>query len=232
MVTTGFPRGRSAVVAALAVLALAGSSCSSGSDDGAPADTTAADTDSAGTIAAPSDTAGAPETVAPADTTNSGGSGGGDSDVACGGITAAAVGAAVGAGEFDSADDLSIDADTTCIYTNSAGFYGVSIATEPIDSYLVGELDGLSPDEALARLELVLTAPMDEGATIARVPLGTGEALVVTGTDSILGAPKGAGAAIVDGRVIVIDANGPELAADAAGFAPIVTNLLALAAAG
>ena len=220
MITTGFPRGRSAVVAALAVLAFTGSACSSGSDD------TSSDEDSPSLTlteetSAPTDAA--TETAAPTATT-------GDTGVICGGIEAAAVGAAVGAGDFDSADDISVDADTTCLYSNSTGFYGVTISTEPTDSYLSGEVDGLSVDEALARLELALTLTMDDGATVVRVPVGDGEGLVATGTDSILGAPKGAGATVVDGRVIVIDTNGAELSPDAAGFVPIVTNLLALAA--
>lgn len=229
MVTTGFPRGRSTVVVALAVLALAGSACSSGSDDNASEDVAVGVATTDAVIPTDTtDTTDVTETAAPVDTAD--GAGEGDGAAVCGGISAADVGAAVGAGDFDSAEDLSIDAETTCIFTNSTGFYGVSIATEPSDTYLVGELDGLTLDEALTRLELVLTAPMDDGATIVRVPVGDGEALVVTGTDSILGAPKGAGATVVDGRVIIIDADGSELAADAAGFAPIITNLLALAA--
>lgn len=234
MVSTGLPRGRAVVVAALAVLAFAGSACSSGSDDGS-SDEDASSVTATDDTAAPIDTAGATETVAPAGTTvtDDAGDDAGDGDGAaiCGEISAAEVGAAVGAGDFDSADDSSVDADTTCLYFNSTGFYGVSISTEPADSYLSGEVDGLSLDDALSRLELALTLTMDDGATIVRVPVGDGEAVVATGTDSILGAPKGAGATVVDGRVIVIEADGAELSPDAAGFAPIVTNLLTLATA-
>ena len=76
---------------------------------------------------APTDAAGATETAAPTATTGSDDAdAGGGAGVVCGGIEAAAVGAAVGAGDFDSADDISVDADTTCLYTNSTGFYGVT----------------------------------------------------------------------------------------------------------
>jgi len=223
-------RGRSVAIAALAALTLAGvAGCSSDSDGGSP------DTSAGAAVAEPAQSTPAQSTpvvddagTEPADTTNSGdGTDESVGDAECGGLTAAAIGAAVGAGEFDSADDISVDADTSCLFTNSMSTYGVTVSKESTSSYLAGDLDGASIDDALSSLEKVLTFAMDD-ATVTRTDVGGNVAIVITGTTASGGA-GGAAGTVIDGVVVTVDADGSDLASDPAGFEPIVTNLLALA---
>ncbi len=224
-------RGRSFAVAAVAAFALVGlAGCSSGSDGGS-SDAAVVTTDQAtaqptATDAATADggtTARADDgTTAPAD----GASSGADSE-GCGGLSAADVGAAVGAGEFDSAVDISIDADTSCLFSNSVGVYGVTVMSEPTGSYLAGELDGASTDDALSSLETVFTTSLD-APTVNRITVGGNDAIVVTG-NLMTGGAGGKIGTVVDGVVFIVEADGSELASDPAGFEPIVTNVLALA---
>jgi len=221
-------RGRSLAIAALAALTIASTAgCSSGSDgdsSDAPA-ATAADA-----TLAPVDTTPVADDAG-TDTSGTTSSDGGDDESAgsaeCGGLTAAAVGAAVGTGDFDSADDISIDADTTCLFSNSMGTYGVVVMTESTSSYLAGDLDGASIDDALSSLESALTFSLEE-PTATRTDVGGNAAIVVTGT-SMTGGPGGSAGTVVDGVVVTVEADGADLASDPAGFEPIVTNVLALA---
>ena len=218
-------RGRSVAIAALAALTLAGSAgCSSDSDDGSPDTSVGTAADESTQTAPVVDDAGT-ET---ADTANAGdGMDESAGDAECGGLTAAAIGAAVGAGAFDSADDISVDADTTCLFTNSMSTYGVTVSKESTSSYLAGDIDGASTDDALSSLEAALTFAMDD-ATITRTDVGGNAAIVITGTTPAGGA-GGAAGTVIDGVVVIVNADGSDLASDPVGFEPIVTNLLALA---
>jgi len=218
------PRGRSVAIAALAALTLAGvAGCSSDSVDGSP-DTSVGTAADESTQTAPVVDAG----TEPADTATAGdGVDESAGDAECGGLTAAAIGVAVGAGDFDSADDISVDADTTCLFTNSMSAYGVTVSKESTSSYLAGDLAGASIDDALSSLETALTFAMDD-ATVTRTDVGGNAAIVITGTTAAGGA-GGAAGTVIDGVVVVVDADGSDLASDPAGFEPIVTNLLALA---
>ena len=154
-------------------------------------------------------------------------------DAECGGLTAAAIGAAVGAGDFDTAEDISVDADTTGLFTDSMSTYGVTVSKESTSSYLAGDLDGASTDDALSSLETALTFALDD-ATVTRTDVGGNAAIVITGASAAGGAggataAGGAAGTVIDGVVVVVDADGSDLASDPAGFEPIVTNLLALA---
>jgi len=223
-------RARSVAIAALAALILAGvAGCSSDSDGGSP------DTSAGTAVAEPAQSTPAQSTpvvddagTEPADTTNSGdGTDESAGDAECGGLTAAAIGAAVGAGEFDSADDISVDADTTCLFTHSMSTYGVTVSKESTSSYLAGDLEGASIDDALSSLEMALTFAMDD-VTVTRIDVGGNAAIVITGTTAASGG-GGAAGTVIDGVVVTVDADGSDLASDPAGFEPIVTNLLALA---
>jgi hypothetical protein len=215
-------RGHSLVAVALGGLALSALvACSSGSDDSAGAPDA---TDAPAPVSVTSD----PATATPTDSTvTAEDTAGDDGGAECGGVTAAAVGEAVGAGDFDSADDISIDADTTCLFTNSMGVYGVSFSKEPISTYLAGELDGASTDDALSSLETLFAGSID-GPTTTRTDVDGNAVVVVTGT-LLSGGPAGKAGAVVDGVAVVVEADGSELSADAAGFESIVTNVLALA---
>ena len=48
---------------------------------------------------------------------------------------------------------LSVDADESCLFSNSTGTDGVTVVTESADTYLGGFVAGLPPEEALAQLE-------------------------------------------------------------------------------
>lgn len=226
-------RRRTPLIAALGVLALVGAACSSDGDASPDSSETHLTADSSPTTVV------AESTVTPVDTAGAGtaGSAAGDSSesaidvVTCGGITGTEMTAAVGAGDFDSVDDLSMTTETTCVFSNSTSTYAVSVARHPTSSYMAGDLDGLAESEALDRLATLLTAPMDEGATVTRATDGDHEMIVVTGIDSIVGAAAGAGAVVADGTVIVVDMGGTELATEPAGFDPLVRNVLALATA-
>lgn len=212
--------GHATVLAALAVLTIGGAGCSSLDEASVTADSAPAPTSSTHVSL--------PTSSDPIDDVASTGVGDG---AACGGITGAAMTAAVGVGEFDEADDLSTGAATTCVFSNSAGNYAVSVTAEPSTTYLAGEIEGLPADVALERLGTLIVAPMDGGATVNQVSQDGHEMVIATGIDSIVGAPAGAGAAVIDGDVIVVDVGGTELAVDASGFDPIVRNVLELVAA-
>jgi hypothetical protein len=226
------PRRLRTPLVAISLVALAATSaCSSGPDDGDIGDGTIEDTS---TSLAPAPTepvdATATDTVAAGSApTGTGGADGAGGAVVCGELSTTEVATAVGAGTFDTADDVSIADDVTCLYSNSTATYAVSVSREPTTTFLAGELDGASSTDALAALELLLASTYQDGATVTVTPDGDNGSVVVTGTDAILGTPAGSAAAVVDGMVIRVDSDGDELAADAAGFQPIVTNLLALA---
>ena len=145
----------------------------------------------------------------------------------CGGLNAAAVGAAAGA-EFDTATDISVDADLSCLFGSSTAAEAVTVSTESVSTYLGGSLEGLSPDEALAQLENVSTMffedPVVEQTTVGGVP-----AVIVVGTAA--GSGIGSASAVVDDVVIEVSSSGSGLSPDAAGYGPIVTAVLALAVA-
>lgn len=221
---------------ALSVVALAATSaCSSGSDDAgdvavddtagafAPVPTADADATVTDTVTDTLADAGAGTIAAGSAPTGAGGA------IVCGELSTTDIAAAAGAGTFDTADDVSIADDVTCLFSNSTATYAVSVSREPTTTFLAGELDGAAPAEQLAALELLLSSTYQDGATVTVTPDGDVASVVVTGTDAILGTPAGSAAAVVDGVVIRVDADGAELAANAAGFQPIVTNLLTLA---
>lgn len=211
---------RRAVVVTLALLAVTASAC--GSDSDSDAATTEAPTAEATTPVvtnAPADTS--PAGTSP-DTVDA-------SSPECNGLSAAEVGAAAG-GAFDSADDVSVDADHSCLFSDSMTGDGVVLLRQGADTYLAGSLDGAPIDEALTTLEASYTTVMDE-PTASRPTIGGSPAVVVAGTSSIAGTPVAYAATVVDGEVIEVSADGAGLAADAAGFVPIVTAVLELAVA-
>jgi hypothetical protein len=233
-------RVRSAVAPlAVGLLLVTASACGSDSDSGSEADADTAD--SVAAADPPVDTATVDTAVvdtAVVDTAASdpaatdavpvdGSVGGGDASAECGGLHAAEVGAAAGA-EFDTADDISVDGDVSCLFGKSTAAEAVTVRTEPVSTYLGGSLDGLSSDEALAQLESASTMffedPVVEQTTVGGVP-----AVIVVGT--AVGSGIGSASAIVDGVVIEVSSSGSGLSPDAAGYGPIVTAVLELAVA-
>ncbi len=153
----------------------------------------------------------------------------GDPAAICGGLSAADVGAAAGVGNFDSADDLSVDADVTCLFSNSTSVFGITVSTEPTASFLAGELDGLSIEESLAELESTQTLFLEPGYTAERIVVAGTPAVVVTGIDLVQGEANGFAATVIDGVVHTATASGTDLGTEPASFSPIVTTVLELA---
>ena len=219
----------SATVAGLLVLSACGSD--SGTADSAPP------TDALVADAAPAVTEPAGDTTMPVDdkvaTTDDGGGddGGGDASETCGGLSASDVGAASGTGDIDSADDVSIDTDVSCLFSNEMTGFGVTVATQATSDYLGGELDGVTIDEALAELESTETTFLADGATATRVTVGGSPAVVVTGADSLLADPRAFAGTVVDGVIIQVTASGGDSPEQNADLASVVTGVLELALA-
>lgn len=235
--TPSSPRSRfRSCLAPLAVglLLVTASACGS-DDDGASADTTTP-ADSVAVADPPVDTG---ATATSADTTpadaaatesvpTDGDDGGGDTSATCGGLSAADVGTAVGA-EFDSADDISIDTDETCLFSSSTATDGVTIVTQSADTYLGGMLTGLPVEEALAQLESAQSIVLEDGYTVERTTIGGSPAVVITGTNAMVTIPTGYASTVVDGVVIEVTLDGAALAPDAAGLGPLAGAVLDLA---
>ncbi len=219
------------------VLLVALSAC--GSDTDASTDTGADTADSVAVADPPvdtavvdtatSDTAPTADTVA-GDTIPSGTVGGGDDTAVCGGLSAADVGAAVGA-EFDAADDISVDADLSCLFSNTTATDGVTVMTEPADTYLGGSLAGLAIEDALAQLETAQSMFLDEGYTVEQTTIGGLPAIVISGTNSVAVMPTGYAATVADGVVIEVTLDGANLASDAGGLGALAASVLELAVA-
>ncbi len=211
---------RLVAAAAVALLALGASACGSDSDSGDGASDGAVATDAAATeVSTPAEPA---DTEAPVATE-------GEPSPECNGLSAADVGAAAG-GDFDSADDVSVDADVSCLFSDSTTGDSVVVLREGTATFLAGSLDDTPSDEALTVLEASYTTVMDD-ATAERTTIGGSPAVVVTGTSAIAGTPVGYAATIIDGELVEVSSDGSGLSADAAGFGPIVTAVLELAVA-
>jgi hypothetical protein len=215
------PRLRSLAAAiAVGVLCLGATSCGSDSDSDAGTAATADSTPAPASSEAPTtavETTAPPTTAAPAPSPE------------CNGLSAADVGAAAG-GAFDAAADVSVDADVSCLFSNSTTDDSVVVLTESTATYLGGALDGLAPEDALSVLETTYTNVMDT-PTVARTTIGGFPGTVVTGTNSIIGTPVGYASAIVDGVVVEVSSDGAGLSATPDGFASIVTAVAELAVA-
>lgn len=147
----------------------------------------------------------------------------------CNGLTAADVGAAAG-GDFDTATDVSVSADVSCLFSSSTTGDSVVVLTEPTATYLGGALDGLSVEEALGVLQTTYTTVMD-GPIVEQTTIGGFPGIVVTGTNSIIGTPVGYASTIVNGVVVEVSSDGAGLSATPEGFAPIVSAVAELAVA-
>lgn len=227
-------RGRSPLVTTLVVLAFVGvAGCSSSSDGDSSGAAVPASTDASASTS-PGDGAAVSVVVddtsdMSTDTESDTESGDGSGSEECGGLSAADVGAAVGAGDFTSATDVSIDGDVSCSFGNPTEVYGVGVASESTSTYLAGEFEGLTPAETLDELELVVTTGFAEDATTSRVTVDGNDAVLVLGSFAMADGVGGRIATVADGNVVIVDADGSALASDASGFEPIVTNVLALA---
>jgi hypothetical protein len=229
-------RRRSTIITVVCVAALVAlGAC--GSDESTDSVTTESDGSIAGTSAPVSSAdpsasdpnssvAGGTETSAP---TSAPSDGTGDPTATCGGISAADVGAAAGVGDFDSADDLSVDADVTCLFSNSTSVFGVTVASEPTSSFLAGEVDGLPIEEALTQLASTQTLFLEEGYLTEQITVAGVPAVVVTGIDLIQGQANGFAATVIDGSVHTVTASGTDLGTEPASFRPIVSSVLELA---
>ena len=153
-----------------------------------------------------------------------------DDSPVCGGLSAAAVGTAVGAA-FDTADDISVDADLSCLFSDAMATDGVTVLTESADTYLGGSLAGLSVQDALRQLETAQSMFLDAGYTVERATIGGFPAIVVTGTNSVAAIPTGYAATVADGVVVEVTLDGANLAPDAAGLGPLGAGVLELAVA-
>jgi hypothetical protein len=220
------------VVSATVIGVLALSSCGSDSgiaDSAPPTDALAA--------AVPSETApadsepGSDATVPVDDDVARADDGGGEVSPTCGDLSASDVSAASGSGDIDSADDVSIDTDVTCLFSNQMTGFGVTVTTQATRDYLGGELDGVTIDEALAALESTAYASLQDGATATRVTAGGSPTVVVTGADSLLADPRAFAATVVNGVIIQVSAGGGDSPDQNADLASVVTAVLELAVA-
>lgn len=225
------PCRRSIATIAGVMFALAAASCSSGSDSATPdVNSAAADATSA---SAPVVTEVADSSVAsvePATSQADGDSGetvGQIGPLGCDDAGAAAVSAAIGTVTLDTADDVSVDTDQTCLYSNSTSVSAVTLSTESTSSLLGGDLEGVPLDEALTTLGSTQTLFLDDGATSEQITIGDVPAVVVTGT-SISAGPVGYAATVVDGTVIEVDVSGTDIAADAEGLGSAAVSVLEL----
>ncbi len=207
------------VPVAAAVLLLGVTACGSDGDSGAT-DTTASVATDVVTSDAPTDTT---ALEPPASDVAA------ESSPECNGVSAADVGAAAGV-DFDAADDVSVDADVSCLFSNATGTDSVVVLTQSTTTYLGGALDGLSSDDALGILETSYTTVMDD-PTVERTTIGGSPAIVVTGVNSIVGSPLGYASTVVNGVVIEVSSDGSGISADAAGFGPVVTAVAELVVA-
>ena len=223
--SSGFGPFRSLAAPFLAgVLLLGVTACSSGSDAGtAPATTesvaTASSSSAVPTTAVP--TTPVPTTAEPTTTEAP--------SPECNGLSAADVGTAAG-GQFDTAADVSVGSDVSCLFSSSTTGDSVVVLTESTTTYLGGALAGLPPDQALGVLDTTYTNVMD-APTVEHVTIGGFPGTVVTGTNSIIGTPVGYASTIVNDVVVEVSSDGAGLSATPEGFAPIVTAVAELAVA-
>ena len=87
----------------------------------------------------------------------------------CGGFSASDVAAAVGTGDIDSVEDVSIDTDVTCLFYNEMSGFAVTVAAQATSDYLGGALDGSPIDETLAALESSAMIVLADGAVATRI---------------------------------------------------------------
>ena len=146
----------------------------------------------------------------------------------CGGLSAADVGAAVGA-EFDSAADSSVEPQQTCLFSSSTATDGVTVMAQPAETYLGGMLAGLPAEEALAQLAIAQTTVLDDGYVVEQTTIGESPAVVITGTNAMVAIPTGYASTVVDGVVIEVTLDGTNFAPDPAGLGPLASAVLELA---
>ena len=131
---------------------------------------------------------------------------------------------------FDTAADVSVGSDVSCLFSSSTTGDSVVVLTESTTTYLGGALDGLPPDAALGVLDTTYTNVMD-APTVEHMTIGGFPGTVVTGTNSIIGTPVGYASTIVNDVVVEVSSDGAGLSATPEGFAPIVTAVAELAVA-
>ena len=103
--------------------------------------------------------------------------------------------------------------DVSCLFTSSTTGDGVMVLTESADTYLGGALDGLPIDQALAELQTTYTIVLDDGYVVEQTTIGGFPAIVVTGTNSMVGIPIGYASTVVDGIVVEVTLDGASLSA-------------------
>ncbi|AZI57325.1 hypothetical protein EH165_03270 [Nakamurella antarctica] len=236
-------RGRIALTAFCTAVILAASACSSDSPGSATAAPGASAASPAAASAAPADPTvdsaqpGAPD-AAPAQTVqvpdagsaDSGGSGTVvDTTGLCGLITPAEVSAVTGEYVFLNATDIGSEEMPHCIYGAGANLSAISIAAEPAQGYLGGEVATASPKEAVATFisaqELTVGDPMSKEILVGSIP-----AAQTTG-HSITTAPNASISFLSGATVIVVTFDGQGLNVDPASLAGPAIAVAGVAAA-
>ncbi|AZI57831.1 hypothetical protein EH165_06370 [Nakamurella antarctica] len=131
----------------------------------------------------------------------------------------------LGAGDFQSAKDVSVSGPS-CVYGNPMYLYTVLTSTEDVSSYYEGDLEGLSPADARARLasdmSIVLQDPVISSGTV-----GDSESVLIVEPPSIVG-PSGTAGVVADGRVMQVSVTGTELGADGTTLSQKANEILVM----
>lgn len=205
--------GRAAIILA-AALSLA--ACGGGGED--PGDDGAATSAPAPEQAATS--ADAPTTEAPDDGETDATDAEDETTEDCNDLSPADVSAAAGGVAFDTVDDDSVDADSSCLFGAAAQVYGVTVSEESTETFLAGDLAGLGAAEANAVLEQLHTMTLSNAQTTPLTVTG-GEGVLITG-EAMTGGATATAAVVVDGEVVQVTASGEALG----DLAAVVTAVL------
>ncbi|AZI57324.1 hypothetical protein EH165_03265 [Nakamurella antarctica] len=142
----------------------------------------------------------------------------------CSLISPSDVTTAIGAGNFDSASDISIGSTRACLYTTATGSYGLTITAESVKTYLGGDLANLAPTAAIATMVTAQSLSLDDVTTSDESVAGF-PATRFAGTSAVTAVAVGYAVTVVNGVAITVSADGAELSS-----APTTLGSYALAA--
>lgn len=145
----------------------------------------------------------------------------------CAGISTATMAQWVGGPVFDAADDITIDpglGDSSCIFSTLTGSHSVLVEKNELATYLGGELATVPEAEAMSTLQEALTLSSTDPEITSTTVAGR-TATVITAT-TFTGGSNGLAYTIVDGTLVIVTAEGAELAATDGGLGGTATRVL------
>lgn len=144
----------------------------------------------------------------------------------CNDLSPADISAAAGGVAFDTVDDVSVDADSSCLFGAATQVYGVTVSEESTETFLAGDLVGLGAAETNAVLEQLHTMTLSN-AQAAPLTVAGGEGVLITG-EAMTGGATATAAVVVGGEVVQVTASGEALG----DLAAVVTAVLETAVSG